>query len=112
VRCGFDYLAEEPFGCPRVSFCAEHKVNRLSRRIDCAVEILPLTFDFDVGLLIQVMSATSLSKFQRLNCDRIAAPAPFYTGFQIILLLGRLERGQGMFTALLIKFEECPVSQP
>src|SRR4030095_370596 len=51
---GLEHLAEEPFGGPRVSFRAEHEVNRLSRRIDGAVKILPLTFDFDVGLINSV----------------------------------------------------------
>src|SRR5262249_10816864 len=30
---------------------AQHEINRLSRRIDTAVETLPLTLDFDVGLI-------------------------------------------------------------
>ena len=45
------HLAEEAFGGPRVSFCAEHKVNRLARGIHGAVEVRPFPFDFDVGLI-------------------------------------------------------------
>jgi hypothetical protein len=51
VRCGLEHLAEEAFGGPRVSIRAQHEIDRLSRRIDGAVKKLPLTFDFDVGLI-------------------------------------------------------------
>jgi hypothetical protein len=34
------HLAEEGFGGPRVSFCAEYKVNRLACGIDSAVEVV------------------------------------------------------------------------
>jgi hypothetical protein len=51
VRCGLEHLAEEPFGGSRVSFRAQHEIDCLSRRVNCAVEILPGAFDFDVGLI-------------------------------------------------------------
>jgi len=46
-----EHVAEEAFGGPRVSFCAQHEVNRLTSGIDRAVEVAPLTFDFDVGFI-------------------------------------------------------------
>jgi len=48
------HLAEEPFGGPRVSFCAELKVNRLACGIHRAVEVIPFPFDFDVGFIDSV----------------------------------------------------------
>ena len=44
-------FAEESFGSPRASFCAEHKVDRLAGGIDRAIEVIPLPFDFDIGLI-------------------------------------------------------------
>src|SRR5262245_20173994 len=46
-----EHFAEESFGGPRVSFCAEHKVNRLACGINRAVEVIPFPSDFDVGLI-------------------------------------------------------------
>jgi hypothetical protein len=68
------HLAEEAFGCPRVSFCAEHEVNRLAGGIDGAVEVIPLPFDFDVGLIDAVgvigrseVRAASFLQFRRIR---------------------------------------------
>jgi hypothetical protein len=47
----FQHLAEEAFGGPRISFRAQHEIDCLTGRIDGAVEIFPLAFDFDVGLI-------------------------------------------------------------
>ena len=49
--CGLEHLAEEPFGGARVSFRARHEINRLPRRVDGAIAILPLTIDFDISLI-------------------------------------------------------------
>jgi hypothetical protein len=38
----FQHLAEEPFGGPFISPGAEHKVDRLTGRIDRAVKVFPL----------------------------------------------------------------------
>jgi hypothetical protein len=46
-----EHFAEESFGGPRVSFCAEHKINRLACGIRRAVEVIPFPFDFDVGFI-------------------------------------------------------------
>ena len=46
-----EHFAEEALGGHRVSFCAEHKVNRLACGIHCAVEVIPFPSDFDVGLI-------------------------------------------------------------
>ena len=46
-----EHFAEEAFGGLRVSFCAEHKVNRLAGGIDRAVEVRPFPLDFDVGFI-------------------------------------------------------------
>ena len=48
------HLAEEAFGCPRISFCAEHEVNRLAGGIEGAVEVVPFPYDFDLGLIDSV----------------------------------------------------------
>ena len=45
------HLAEKPFGGLRIPFCAEHKVDRLAGGIDRAIEVIPLPFDFDIGLI-------------------------------------------------------------
>jgi len=78
VRCGLEHLAEEPFGGPRVSFRAQHEIDRLSRRIDGAVEILPLTFDFDVGLInavgVGVQSQVRTNSFLQLRSIRLNPP--------------------------------------
>jgi len=58
VRRGLEHLAEEPVGGARISFRAQHEIDRLSRRIDGAVKILPLTFDFDVGLMTRQLSVS------------------------------------------------------
>ena len=49
-----EHFVEESFGCPRVSFCAQHEVNRLARGIDRAIEVIPFPFDFDVGFIDSV----------------------------------------------------------
>jgi hypothetical protein len=46
-----EHFAEEAFGGIRVSFCAEHKVDRLAGGIDRAIEVIPLPFDFNIGLI-------------------------------------------------------------
>ena len=46
-----EHLAEEAFGGLCVSFCAEHEVDRLAGGIDRAIEVIPLPFDFDIGLI-------------------------------------------------------------
>jgi hypothetical protein len=45
------HLAEEAFGGLRIPSGAEHKVNRLAGGIDRAIEVIPLPFDFDIGLI-------------------------------------------------------------
>jgi hypothetical protein len=45
------HLAEEAFGCPRVSFCADHKINRLAGRIDGVIKIFPRAFHFYIGFI-------------------------------------------------------------
>jgi hypothetical protein len=46
-----EHFVEESFGGPRVSFCAQHEVNRLARGIDRAIEVIPFPLDFDVGFI-------------------------------------------------------------
>ena len=46
-----EHFPEESFGGYRVSFCAEHKFNRLACGIHRAVEVIPFPFDFDVGFI-------------------------------------------------------------
>jgi hypothetical protein len=49
-----EHFAEEAFGGPRISFCAQHEVDRLAGGIDRAVEVIPFPFDFDVGFIDSV----------------------------------------------------------
>ena len=46
-----EHLAEEPFGGPRISFRAQHEIDHLPSGIDGEVKILPLTLDFNLGLI-------------------------------------------------------------
>jgi hypothetical protein len=45
------HLAEESLGGPFISSGAEHEVDRLTSRIDRAVEVIPFPFDFDIGFI-------------------------------------------------------------
>ena len=45
------HLTEKAFGGLRIPFCSEHKVDRLSGRIESAVKIFPRAFHFDIGFI-------------------------------------------------------------
>ena len=46
-----EHLAEEPLCCLRVMGGPEHEVERGTRRIDDAVEMIPVLLDLDVSLI-------------------------------------------------------------
>jgi hypothetical protein len=53
-------FANEAFSCSQITIFAEVKLDRISIVIDSAVQIHPLAFDLDVGL-VQVPFAGNLS---------------------------------------------------
>src|SRR5262249_20601059 len=73
-----EHFAEESFGGPPVSFCAEHKVNRLARGVHRAVEVIPFPSDFDVGLINAVgvvrRSQVRTNSFLQLRCISLNPP--------------------------------------
>src|SRR5687767_8636427 len=57
----FQHLAEEPFGGLRIPFGAEHKVYRLTGRIENAVKVFPRAFHFYIGFTRRGRSRWSVS---------------------------------------------------
>ena len=49
-------LFEKAQGRLLITMGGEEKVDRLAIPIDSAVEVLPLVFDFDVGLMLETMA--------------------------------------------------------
>jgi hypothetical protein len=48
---GLEHLAEEALSRLSIACGTQHEVQRSTRRIDGAIEVIPVLFDLDVGLI-------------------------------------------------------------